>query len=394
MILTTCAVCAKSLDLDAPARCVGCQTRYCSDRCLRYHAHRGGHDDECEEIERAGGAEQFNAEKKYAEAAAEAIEACAEETAGQTCYICLEDGSEEGLVRRCACRGSSGFAHLSCLVRQAEIKAQGNLSRGGNLPFGPWDTCRLCEQEFHGPVLCALGWACWKTYAGRPDEFLKGLAMTYLGHGLNDGTVRRYEEALQVYEANLEWATRRQSPWDMQLTLKGSIASLLMDLNRVEESIARKRANFAERQRVLGPEDERTLVDATGLCALLIKAEDFVGCKQFMRENSLLEKFGRTFGPDHVDHLCFRRIQARALYLDDGAPLDDLRQAVEILEDVSLISSRLVGPGHPATLRSEKFLGQAREKLARANDDAPPSPPPPSAAPAPPPALYDEDELD
>ena len=50
MILTTCAACATPIEYDAPARCVGCQTRYCSDRCLRYHAHRGGHDDECDEI--------------------------------------------------------------------------------------------------------------------------------------------------------------------------------------------------------------------------------------------------------------------------------------------------------------------------------------------------------
>ena len=47
MILTTCAACAKPLEHDAPAHCVNCQTRYCSDRCLRYHAHRGGHDDQC-----------------------------------------------------------------------------------------------------------------------------------------------------------------------------------------------------------------------------------------------------------------------------------------------------------------------------------------------------------
>ena len=53
MILTQCAACAKPLEHDAPARCVGCQTRYCSDRCLRYHSHRGGHDDACEETIRA-----------------------------------------------------------------------------------------------------------------------------------------------------------------------------------------------------------------------------------------------------------------------------------------------------------------------------------------------------
>ena len=41
-------------------------------------------------------------------------------------------------------------------------------------------------------------------------------------------------------------------------------------------------------------------------------------------------------------------------------------EAVEILEEVSRISSRVLGPSNPRTLRSEKFLGEAREKLARA----------------------------
>ena len=27
-----------------------------------------------------------------------------------------------------------------------------------------WHTCSLCKQHYHGVVLCALGWACWKTY--------------------------------------------------------------------------------------------------------------------------------------------------------------------------------------------------------------------------------------
>ena len=32
-----------------------------------------------------------------------------------------------------------------------------------------WHTCSLCEQKYHGVVRCALGWACWKTYLGRPE---------------------------------------------------------------------------------------------------------------------------------------------------------------------------------------------------------------------------------
>ena len=32
-----------------------------------------------------------------------------------------------------------------------------------------WSTCSLCEQDYHSVVACALGWACWKTYVGRPE---------------------------------------------------------------------------------------------------------------------------------------------------------------------------------------------------------------------------------
>ena len=79
-ILTTCAACAKALEHDAPTHCVNCQTRYCSDRCLRYHAHRGGHEDDCEEIANGGGAEQHHANKNYEEAVAVAVEECADDT--------------------------------------------------------------------------------------------------------------------------------------------------------------------------------------------------------------------------------------------------------------------------------------------------------------------------
>ena len=43
---------------------------------------------------------------------------------GQTCYICtqaLHWKTKEGLVRMCACRGTAGFAHVSCLAEQAKI---------------------------------------------------------------------------------------------------------------------------------------------------------------------------------------------------------------------------------------------------------------------------------
>ena len=71
-------------------------------------------------IKRRGGPEEMYAEKKYKEA----VETCADDTKGQTCYICtqaLHWKTKEGLVRGCSCRGTAGFAHVSCLAEQAKI---------------------------------------------------------------------------------------------------------------------------------------------------------------------------------------------------------------------------------------------------------------------------------
>ena len=90
MYLTKCAVCATELGLTLGKKCGRCSTRYCGPECQVQHWKEGGHDKLCKKNKKAGGAEQYNANKKYAEAVAVAAEACADDTKGQTCYICLE----------------------------------------------------------------------------------------------------------------------------------------------------------------------------------------------------------------------------------------------------------------------------------------------------------------
>ena len=74
--------------------------------------------------------------------------------------------------------------------------------------FCRWDLCSLCEQDYHGVVRCALGWACWKTYVGRPEaDQVRHAAISVLGAGLQEA--KFYEDALSVrrgrvgYEAAL-----------------------------------------------------------------------------------------------------------------------------------------------------------------------------------------------
>ena len=77
MILTQCAVCATELGLSLGKKCGRCSTRYCGAECQVQHWKEGGHDTLCKKIKKAGGAEQYNANKKYAEAVAVAVEKCA-----------------------------------------------------------------------------------------------------------------------------------------------------------------------------------------------------------------------------------------------------------------------------------------------------------------------------
>ena len=61
-----------------------------------------------------------------------------------------------------------------------------------------------------------------------------------------------------------------------------------------------------------------------------------------------------------------RTLHARTLCEDENASLDNLRQAVELLEDIDSISSRVFGARHPDTAANGSMLRYAREKLAQA----------------------------
>ena len=63
---------------------------------------------------------------------------------------------------------------------------------------------------------------------------------------------------------------------------------------------------------------------------------------------------------------------AAALYNDEGATLDDLREAVTTLEDTKRIARRVFGNVHPLAVEVERDLGKARVAL-RAREETQPS---------------------
>jgi hypothetical protein len=71
----------------------------------------------------------------------------------------------------------------------------------------------------------------------------------------------------------------------------------------------------------------------------------------------------RVLGECHELTLKMRWIFAKALYLDDGATLVDLREAVETFEETERTARRVLGGTHPLTGWIEDGLQDAQAAL-------------------------------
>ena len=81
----------------------------------------------------------------------------------------------------------------------------------------------------------------------------------------------------------------------------------------------------------------------------------------------------RVHGKNDETTLRMRGTYSFALYDDDCATLDDLREAVTTLEEISSIMRRVFGGAHPLTSWIEESLQEARAKLS-ARETPPPRP--------------------
>jgi tetratricopeptide (TPR) repeat protein len=371
MILTNCAACAAPLRFPAK-QCGRCKTRYCGPACQKQHWD-AGHKDFCKKIKKVGGAEQYNANNKYAEAVSVAAEACAEDTKGQTCYICtqaLHWKTKEGLVRGCSCRGTAGFAHVSCLAEQAKILVaeaeENNLgAKAFQAAIERWHACSLCEQKYHGVVKCALGWACWKTYSGRPEaDWTRLGAMSLLGNGLS--AANQHEEALSVEETELSMLRRVGASEERILGAQGNLASTYAQLGREEEALRMRRDVYSGRLKLHGEEHNQTLFAAYNCANLLVHLERYAEAKALLRK--VIPVARRALGENNDMTLRIKWNYAMALYDDADASLDDQREAVNTFEDTEQTARRVLGGAHPTTELIERSLHSARAALRARGD--------------------------
>ena len=276
-------------------------------------------------------------------------------------------------MRRCACRGTAGFAHVSCLAEQAKILVaeaeENNLDDGPfNERWHRWHTCSLCEQHYHGAVYCALGWACWKTYVGRPEGDRNRIpAMNLLGNGLHAAT--QHEDALSVREAELSMRQRLGGSEENILSVQGNIAISYQKLGRLEQALQIERDVYSGRLKLNGAESMEALVSANNWGSSLVDLRRFEEAKSMLRE--MIPVARRVIGDNHELTIRLGWNYTMALCEDPAATLGDLREAVATFEKTIRVTRRVFGGDNPLTRGIERSLQKARSTLRARETQSP-----------------------
>ncbi len=218
---------------------------------------------------------------------------------------------------------------------------------------------------------CALGWACWKTYVGRPETDVPrqaamralGIGLSYAGHG---------EDALTVKEAELSMRRRLGASEESILVTQGNLAYAYQVHGRNDEALRMRRDVYSGRSKLLGDEHLETIKAAYNYAGHLAELRRFREAKILFRK--VIPVARRVLGEHNITVFRMRWVYAQTLYMDDDATPTDRREGITTLEETERTARRVLGGSHPLTSAIEGDL-----KNVRAHARETPSPPPGSA---------------
>jgi len=190
------------------------------------------------------------------------------------------------------------------------------------------------------------------------------MAMNMLGNGLSEAN--HHEDALSVGEAELAMKRRVGAPEASILVVQGNLADTYEDLGRFEEALRLKRDVYARRLMLYGEENEGTIIAGYNYATVLVKLQRHKEAKSLSRKTMPVAR--RVLGETHEVTLRMRSNYAAAL-VNGGATLDDLREAVTTLEELTRTARRVFGGAHPFTTWIEGHLRNPRAVLAAREGD-------------------------
>ena len=112
----------------------------------------------------------------------------------------------------------------------------------------------------------------------------------------------------------------------------------------------------------LEEENHNTFREANNYASSLIELQHYAEARSLLRRTIPVAQRVRGKGDDNTLRLSWN--YAKALYKDDDATLDDIREAVTTLEDAERIARRVLGGANPTTTGIEIQLQGARLVLS------------------------------
>ena len=138
-------------------------------------------------------------------------------------------------------------------------------------------------------------------------------------------------------------------------------------MGRLDEALPLRQEAYSEFLKLKGEEHMYSLQAANNYAMTLINLQRHAEARALMRKTMPVAR--RVLGDNDRLTLKMRWAYAKALYLDDGATLDDTREAANTLEETEGIARRVLGGAHPLTTEIERTLRNAQATL-RAHEAA------------------------
>ena len=150
---------------------------------------------------------------------------------------------------------------------------------------------------------------------------------------------------------------------DSILIVRTCLANSLTRLGRNEQASNMLRDVYSGRVRLNGEEHIETITAALNYAGTLCCLKRFKEAKSLMRKPVLVSR--RILGESNATTLTVRWSYAQALYLDTGATFDDLREAINTLEEIEPTARRVLGSAHPLTAGIERSLRAVQAAIDR-----------------------------
>mmetsp|Transcript_20017 Transcript_20017/g.56523 ORF Transcript_20017/g.56523 Transcript_20017/m.56523 type:complete len:997 (-) Transcript_20017:138-3128(-) len=289
---------------------------------------------------------------------------------GQICRYCLDGGNAEDLVSPCACRGSSSWVHVQCLLSYAKQQQQEHV--------GIDVTCPTCRTPYMGTAalrLLPLALEDVKRRHGARHVAVARVLKTMAGNHLS---LMQFEEAKQCIEAATEMHRSLQdAPFDVagepidmaevlaiRIMIDQGMCAILQDAKwdakTSAETVAQVESLLDEHYKhECGPDAPRVAGVLMSLCLGDSDRPVRQRIKMLQRALGLLEGY---YGKDHADEYANTLNVLTTMAILAGE-VGDFQTVKTLSGRAIIVQRRHSGPAHPTTLMSCCLLVCAQLKL-------------------------------